>query len=43
MGRYTETFDRSLADPEGFWGEAAKASGAEFPQPAPTAAAGRGL
>jgi len=25
MGRYTETFDRSLADPEGFWGEAAKA------------------
>jgi propionyl-CoA synthetase len=25
MGRYKETFDRSLADPEGFWGEAAKA------------------
>jgi propionyl-CoA synthetase len=24
MGRYTEVFRRSLADPEGFWGEAAK-------------------
>ncbi|MGH3153356.1 MAG: AMP-binding protein, partial [Streptosporangiaceae bacterium] len=24
MGRYAEVFDRSLADPEGFWGEAAK-------------------
>ena len=24
MGRYAEAFDRSLADPEGFWGEAAK-------------------
>jgi propionyl-CoA synthetase len=25
MGRYVEAFRRSLADPEGFWGEAAKA------------------
>ena len=25
MGRYAEAFHRSLADPEGFWGEAAKA------------------
>ena len=25
MGRYEEAFRRSLADPEGFWGEAAKA------------------
>jgi propionyl-CoA synthetase len=25
MGRYTEVFRQSLADPEGFWGEAAKA------------------
>jgi propionyl-CoA synthetase len=25
MGRYAEVFRRSLADPEGFWGEAAKA------------------
>ncbi len=25
MGRYAEAFQRSLADPEGFWGEAAKA------------------
>ena len=25
MGRYQEMFDRSLQDPEGFWGEAAKA------------------
>ncbi|HEV2376385.1 MAG TPA: propionyl-CoA synthetase [Streptosporangiaceae bacterium] len=25
MGRYSETFHASLADPEGFWGEAAKA------------------
>ena len=24
MGRYAEVFNRSLADPEGFWGEAAK-------------------
>jgi propionyl-CoA synthetase len=24
MGRYAEAFQRSLADPEGFWGEAAK-------------------
>ena len=24
MGRYAEVFRRSLADPEGFWGEAAK-------------------
>ena len=24
MGRYAEAFHRSLADPEGFWGEAAK-------------------
>ena len=24
MGRYAEAFNRSLADPEGFWGEAAK-------------------
>ena len=24
MGRYEELFHRSLADPEGFWGEAAK-------------------
>ncbi len=24
MGRYAEAFERSLADPEGFWGEAAK-------------------
>ena len=24
MGRYTEAFSRSLADPQGFWGEAAK-------------------
>jgi propionyl-CoA synthetase len=24
MGRYTEVFQRSLADPDGFWGEAAK-------------------
>ena len=24
MGRYAEAFRRSLADPEGFWGEAAK-------------------
>ncbi|HJY71185.1 MAG TPA: AMP-binding protein, partial [Streptosporangiaceae bacterium] len=25
MGRYAEAFHRSLADPEGFWGEAARA------------------
>ena len=25
MGRYAEAFHRSLADPEGFWGEAAQA------------------
>ena len=25
MGRYAEVFDRSLQDPDGFWGEAAKA------------------
>jgi propionyl-CoA synthetase len=25
MGRYTEVFRRSLADPDGFWGEAARA------------------
>ena len=25
MGRYAEAFNRSLADPEGFWGEAAEA------------------
>ena len=25
MGRYAEAFRRSLADPEGFWGEAARA------------------
>src|SRR5579872_7550476 len=25
MGRYSEVFRRSLADPEGFWGEAARA------------------
>ena len=25
MGRYAHDFDRSLADPEGFWGDAAKA------------------
>jgi propionyl-CoA synthetase len=24
MGRYAEVFDRSLSDPDGFWGEAAK-------------------
>src|SRR3984957_13312823 len=24
MGRYAEAFERSLADPDGFWGEAAK-------------------
>ena len=24
MGRYAEVFDRSLADPQAFWGEAAK-------------------
>ncbi len=24
MGRYAEAFRRSLADPEGFWGEAAQ-------------------
>ena len=24
MGRYAEEFERSLADPEGFWGEAAE-------------------
>ena len=24
MGRYAQEFRRSLADPEGFWGEAAK-------------------
>ncbi len=24
MGRYAEVFNRSLIDPEGFWGEAAK-------------------
>jgi len=24
MGRYADAFHRSLADPEGFWGEAAK-------------------
>ncbi len=27
MGRYAEVFRQSLADPEGFWGEAAKAIG----------------
>jgi propionyl-CoA synthetase len=25
MGTYRETYDRSIADPEGFWAEAAKA------------------
>ena len=25
MGRYAEVFHRSLTDPEGFWGEAARA------------------
>jgi len=24
MGRYAQEFDRSLSDPEGFWGDAAK-------------------
>ncbi len=24
MGRYAHEFDRSLSDPEGFWGDAAK-------------------
>ena len=25
MGRYTEEFDRSITDPDGFWADAAKA------------------
>ena len=25
MGRYAEEFDRSIADPESFWGDAARA------------------
>jgi hypothetical protein len=26
MGRYADAFRRSLADPEGFWGEAAESA-----------------